>query len=406
MERFPRLVTASVPGQEDRFYLIDRDLDFIPEVKELVDQKSNTRCSPNTIRGICVKLRWYYQFLNQQKLGILDVKASDLVDFSIWLGNPYRFGNEAPKKLSISTRNQILYAVANLYRFLVRRGHLTESPVFYEEITQTWGATVDGDLLAHTRRRGGRVVRRMELKIKEPKEKPKTVSPADFEEFVQRIHVGDSPNANPPGFRNRLILLILRESGLRIGELLGIRMEDLNFSNHAIYVRFRPDNENGSRAKAGYGRDRVVHLPPELFGLLDIYISEVWVSANYRSSYLWLVLKEEAVNQDGKSTFGTALTQSAANGMFRHYSKQSGIKIHPHMLRHTHATDLVRSYLKQGEPVDWKFISDRLGHASVVTTMKTYVHLTKEDNMTAYKLYLKKKGVADAERRQRKQAKP
>jgi len=398
MERFPKLVVAVIPGQENRFYLVDQNLDFIPEVKELIDQKANTRRAPGTIRGICDRLRWYYQFLNQRQLRALDAKPSDLSDFVLWLSNPYRYGDNQSKFLKKSTINQILSAVASLYKFLVRRGQLTESPVLYEEVIRH-GAN-DEDLLAHTRRRGGRTVQRMELALKEAKQNSKTVSSSDFEQFVNQIQVGKSPSAAPAAFRDRLLLLVFKESGLRCGEVSGLHVEDLDFGAQGLHVRFRPDNENGSRAKAGYGRDRFVHLPPELFGLLDTYLAEIWVNANYRSDYLWLVLKENAVNRNGQKTYGTALTQSAISGMFAYYSERSGVKIHPHMLRHTHATELVRSYLSQGEPVDWKFIADRLGHSSVVTTMKTYVHLTQEDNKAAYRMYLKKKEVANAKRRQ------
>ncbi len=76
---------------------------------------------------------------------------------------------------------------------------------------------------------------------------------------------------------------------------------------------------------------------------------------------------------------------------FQHYSEKSGVLLHPHALRHTHATALVRSYLQDGEPVDWKFVQERLGHASVVTTMQTYTHLTNEDRKQAYDRYQKKR---------------
>lgn len=406
MEQFPRIVVAVIPGQEKRFYLVDQNLDFIPEIKDLIDQKVNTKrsLSPNTLQALCIRLRWYYRFLYQEKLNVLAAKPPDLSDFLLWLSNPYRDGGTQPKPLQPSTINQINYAVAGLYKFLVRRGHLTESPVLYEAVSQFWGSSVDHNLLAHTHKRHGRSIQRMEVKLKEPKSNVKTVAPADFEEFIHRIHVGKSPSTDPSGFRDRLMMLTFRESGLRCGELLGIRMEDLDFAANGVWVRFRPDNENASRAKAGYGRDRFVDLPAEVLGLLDVYLTEIWVNANSRSHYLWLVLKRNAVNRDGQKTFGTALTQTAVNEMFAYYSECSGIKIHPHMLRHTHATDLVRSYLSKGEPVDWKFIADRLGHSTVVTTMQTYVHLTKEDGKKAYKMYLKKKEEVDAKRRQSKNA--
>lgn len=394
MERFPKIVTAVLSGQEDRFYLVDQDLEFIPEVKFLVDQKVRNRRSPNTTKALCSRLRWYYQFLAQQEIGVLDVTAPDLSDFVLWLSNPYRSGGAQPKLLEPSTINLILSAVSDLYKSLVRRRLITNSPVAYESVPCRGKTVVDKDLLAHTRAHQGRTVQRMELKLKEPKSNPKTVLPADFEKFMGSIHVTINPAGDPTGFRDRLMLLMFRESGLRCGEMLGIWMEDLDFESSGVHVRFRPDNENGCRAKAGYGRDRFVHLPRELFDRLDIYLTEVWVNANRCSNYLWVVLKRSAVNREGQNTFGTALTRTAVNQMFTYYSERSGIKIHPHMLRHTHATDLVRSYLNQGQPVDWKFIADRLGHSSVVTTMQTYVHLTREDCKDAYKLYLKKKANA------------
>lgn len=399
MRDFPRIVTAASPGQEDRFYLIDRELEFIPEVKSLLDQKVIGRCSPNTTKALCTRLRWYYQFLNQRKLRVLDVKSPDLSDFVLWLSSPYRFHDNQPIPLQASTINQILSAVADLYKFLVRHRYMAESPVVYKSVRRRGKAVVDKDLLAHTRTQRGHIVQQMEIRLKEPKSIPKTVLPADFEQFVNRIHIGTNPGADPSGFRDRLMTLLFRESGFRCGEMLGIHMRDLDFEASGVHVRFRPDNINGSRAKAGYGRDRFVHLPLELFGFLDVYLTEVWVNANRNSDYLWLVLKRNAINGDRRSTFGTPLNRTAVNQMFSYYSRQSGIKIHPHMLRHTHATDLVRSYLGQKEPVDWKFISDRLGHASVVTTMQNYVHLTKEDIKKAYDLYWQNKEKANAKRR-------
>lgn len=85
--------------------------------------------------------------------------------------------------------------------------------------------------------------------------------------------------------------------------------------------------------------------------------------------------------------------------MFQHYSKKSGVRLHPHALRHTHATALVRSYLQDGEAVDWKFVQERLGHASAVTTMQIYTHLTNEDRKHAYERYQQKKGIIHVQQR-------
>ena len=134
-----------------------------------------------------------------------------------------------------------------------------------------------------------------------------------------------------------------------------------------------------------------VHVPASLLGLIDLYVTEVWIDVSPRTDHLWVVLKPHARNREGQQTCGTALSAAAVESMFQHYSKRSGIRLHPHQLRHSHATDLVRSYLRAGQPVDWKFIQERLGHASVVTTMQTYVHLESEDHQLAYRTFLERR---------------
>ncbi len=386
----PKMIAADVPDRGRMYYLVDGKYDFIAYAKEFFDWKAATNRAPATMKAYCSRLLWYYRFLWQRDLCVLEATPASLTEFVIWLCNPYRdIAAVSPihqaSPLTASSVNLILQVVGAFYDFLMRRGKLSESPVRYVDVPRGKWLT-ERDLLAHARRERA-VVQRMELKLKKPGRLPPTVSDQDFQTFIDSIHMGQDPNSDPPGFRDRLLCLMLKESGFRIGELLGVRMEDLEFGKQGVHVRFRPDNENGARAKAGYGRDRFVHLPTDILGLLDIYITEVWIEAAPITDHLWIVLRKGAKSREGCSTYGAALTVAAIEKMFQYYSKRSGIILHPHVLRHTHATALVRSYLQDGEAVDWKFIQERLGHASVVTTMQTYTHLTAEDCKWAYDRY-------------------
>jgi len=84
------MVAAEGPDRGRMFYLVDDNLDFIPEVKEFLDWKSATRCAPSTIQAYCSRLLWYYRFLYQRELGVLEATPVDLTEFVIWLCNPYR----------------------------------------------------------------------------------------------------------------------------------------------------------------------------------------------------------------------------------------------------------------------------------------------------------------------------
>ncbi len=396
----PRMIAADVPDRGRMYYLVDGKDDFIPDAKEFFDWKAATNRAPGTLKAYCSRLLWYYRFLWQRDLCVLEATPADLTEFVIWLCNPHRDVTAVSpihqaSPLTASSVNLILQAVGALYHFLVRRGKLSASPVRSVDIPRGKWLT-ERDLLAHTRR-GRAVTQRMELKLKEPDRLPPTVSEPDFQTFIDSIHLGKNPNSDPTGFRDRLLCLMLKEGGFRIGETLGMRMEDLEFGKQGVHMRFRPDNENGARAKAGYGNDRFVHLPTEVLGLLDIYLTEVWIEASPCTDHLWIVLNKRAKSREGRSTYGTALTVAAVEKVFQHYSKKSGVILHPHVLRHTHATALVRSYLQNGEPVDWKFAQERLGHASVVTTMQTYTHLTNEDCKHAYERYQQKRRAIRAQ---------
>ncbi len=388
-----KMIAADVPDRGRMYYLVDGKYDFISDAKEFLDWKAATKRAPATMKAYCSRLLWYYRFLSQRNLSVLEAAPADLTEFVIWLCNPYRDVTAVsvihqPSPLTAASVNLILQVAGAFYHFLVRRGKLAESPVRYVDVPRgNW--LTERDLLAHTGR-GRAVIQRMELKLKEPDRFPPTVSEQDFQTFIDSIHMGESPNGDPSGFRDRLLCLLLKEGGFRIGEALGMRMDDLEFGKQGVHIRFRSNNENGARAKAGYGNDRFVHLPTDVLGLLDVYITEVWIETNPCTDHLWVVLKKEAKNRQGRSTYGTALTVAAVEKVFQHYSKKSGIILHPHVLRHTHATALVRSYLQDGEPVDWKFVQERLGHASVVTTMQTYTHLTTEDRKHAYDRYMEK----------------
>lgn len=397
-----RMIVADVPDRGRMYYLIDGTYDFIPDAKEFLDWKAATNRAPATMKAYCSRLLWYYRFLAQGKLNVPEATPADLTEFVIWLCNPYRDVTAVsvihqPSPLTAASVNLILQVVGAFYHFLVRRGKLAESPVCYVDVPRGKWLT-ERDLLAHTHW-GRAVVQRMELKLKAPNRLPPTVSEQDFQTFIDSIHLGKNPNGDPPGFRDRLLCLMLKEGGFRIGEILGIKMEDLEFGKQGVHIRFRPDNENGARAKAGYGNDRFVHLPADVLGLLDMYITEVWIEANPATSHLWIVLNKHAKSREGQSTYRTALSVAAVEKVFQHYSKKSGVILHPHVLRHTHATALVRSYLQDGEPVDWKFVQERLGHASVVTTMQTYTHLTNDDRKHAYERYQQKRRANRAQQR-------
>ena len=134
---------------------------------------------------------------------------------------------------------------------------------------------------------------------------PKTVSQIDYEKFLNTVNL----------IRDKLLLICLKEGGFRIGELLGIKLEDIDFAEQSISVVFRPDNINNSRAKAGIGRDRVVNMSPSIMSLIDKYISSEWINSNPQNDFLFTVVKSNTPDGNGKP-----MDKSTVDSMFRYYS--------------------------------------------------------------------------------------
>ncbi|WP_157072305.1 tyrosine-type recombinase/integrase, partial [Legionella quinlivanii] len=79
------------------------------------------------------------------------------------------------------------------------------------------------------------------------------------------------------------------------------------------------------------------------------------------------------------------LTYPAVKKIFNILSKKCDFYIRPHMLRHTHASSLVKAGW------DMSLVQKRLGHASIETTINTYTHIDNKQMKDAFKSYLSTK---------------
>lgn len=365
------------------YYLVDENYDFIILVKDylnMLQARAQHEVSPNTVKTYCYQLWYFIVFLRMKELDLLELdgRPDILVNFKLWLKNPYRFYRNidvvgcdidldyVDDSLSISSINGIISRVSSLYLWLKAGGKIKENPVIYRNVVAT-KSMKDKDMLSYTRR--NKMMQVNTLKSKVPKVIPKIITQDDFKSFLNTVNL----------LRDKIILLCFKEGGFRSNELLGIHLEDIDFGEQGIWVKFRANNENESRAKSGYGNDRFVHLPTDLMALIDKYISTEWLNSNTSSDFLFVVIKSNINTHNGN-----AMTKSTLDSMFKYYSNKIKIHLHAHMLRHTHATELARNYISNGESINWEYISKRLGHKSVTTTIEIYAHLKSEDYKKEY----------------------
>ena len=176
--------------------------------------------------------------------------------------------------------------------------------------------------------------------------------------------------------RDRFLIALMAVTGMRIGEVLGLRREDMHLLARAqdlgcqvrgshVHVRRRV-NTNAALAKSRY--PRTIPVTDEVVGLYADYQYERYQTRTEDSDMVF-------VNQF-RPPVGRPMTYSNAKDLFDRLSKRLGFQVRPHMLRHTAAN----SWRRQGVPRD--VLQELLGHVSS-SSMEPYFHPTDGEKRRA-----------------------
>ncbi len=147
--------------------------------------------------------------------------------------------------------------------------------------------------------------------------------------------------------RDRLIVLLLYGAGLRVSELCNLKKGDVDFERSLIHVR------GGKGAK-----DRVVPIPAFLLGEIEEYLKLREDDSEY------LIVEDRREKKD-------KISPNTVWYILRKYGEKAGVRVTPHMLRHSFATHM----LENG--VDIRAIQELLGHSNLSTT-QIYTKVTVE----------------------------
>ena len=152
------------------------------------------------------------------------------------------------------------------------------------------------------------------------------------------------------GYRDRIMIGLMYETGCRVSELLALRLYPLNLSSgDTPYVRV-----DGKGKK-----QRVIALSDDMAGVLKTYI-EIFHKNSESSAWLFYTMHDGKPTQMKPGTFQTLPGKYAASAAEKHQGFPS--KVHPHMLRRTRATHLFRNGLP------FEVVSGILGHEQLDTT--------------------------------------
>jgi integrase/recombinase XerD len=266
--------------------------------------------SPNTISAYRADLKRYAAFLGER--GAPDVDAVTRDDVAAWMGT-LRAAGAAPR-----TIERRVAAVKSFHRFLVREGVTTNHPTAALPLPKV------------------------------PERLPDVVSIDDIERFLSQPFP-----QGPVGHRDRAMLEVLYGCGIRVSELTGLDLRDVDLAEGYLRV-------------FGKGRkERVTPIAGAAAAALQDYLTH---------GRPFLRTKHGASRQDPDAVFlnvrGARLTRATIHALVHAYGGRVGLDLHPHTLRHSFATHLLEG------GADLRALQEMLGHADISTT-QIYTHVDR-----------------------------
>lgn len=354
-----RVQVIILEGNKKRYMLLDGTGKPVIPVMQYLKFLDTGGKSGNTQKTYCYSLKLYFEFLQENKKEYIDVKLENFIEFVAWLRNPYGATKISPieKVSSVRTErtvNLTITAVTNFYDFLHRNEALDKNVVdrLFKQVFPG-GKRKYKDLLFHVNK--GKSSSRNIIKIKEPRRKVKVLTKQEVELLIEATS----------NIRDKFLLHLLFETGLRIGEALSLFIEDFKIDHkngNRIHLVNRGELENGAKLKTG---ERNIFVSQALMDLYDDYLYEVLDDLNTATNFLFVKLRGDKMGQ--------AMNYQDVSALFKRLKKKTGINVHPHLFRHTHATIFFK------ETKDIKQVQERLGHSQIQTTMNLYLHPSTEE---------------------------
>jgi integrase/recombinase XerD len=277
--------------------------------------------SEHTLAAYRRDLRRYVAFLERRGVtDPADVDESTIRSYVASVSASTHGDDERPYRATSVAR--MLSSVRSFHRFLLRDGVATRDPA---------------------------------IGVAQPKLPRQLPHPLSVDDTRRLLEAPDP--ATPAGLRDRAILELLYGAGLRISELTGLDVDDLDLEEGAVRVLGKG------------GKEREVPLGRFAREAVDAYLTRGRPALAAATSRGALFL----------NTRGGRLTRQSGNRLLETHVRTAGIesRVTPHSLRHSFATHLLEG------GADVRVVQELLGHASVATT-QIYTLVTEEHLREVY----------------------
>jgi integrase/recombinase XerD len=266
--------------------------------------------SPHSVQAYTADISRLIQYLEFKgiQIGPAEVRLNHLQGLMKWI---HEMGASA------GTQARMISGIKAFFKYLILEEKITDDPTVLLETPKT-----------------GRKL-------------PDILSPEEIDRIIQSIDV-----SKPEGHRNRAMLEVLYGCGLRVSEMVGLRISNIFFEQGFIRVIGKGDKE------------RLVPIGGKAIREIERYLpirNKLRITDKESHNILFL-------NRRGKR-----LTRVMVFTMIKTHAIKAGIrkKVSPHTFRHSFATHLIEG------GADLRAVQEMLGHESILTT-EIYTHLDRE----------------------------
>ena len=282
--------------------------EFLERIEDfIVYLRIDKKYSENTIEAYHHDLMRYYKYVNEvEHKDFSTIKKKEIKNYLNYLND---------SGLDQRTVSRNISSIRSFYKFLLIEKYIKTNP---------------SDLLELPKRK---------------KTLPKVLSMEEIDRLL------DIPLTDPYSYRNKAMLELMYATGLRVSELMNLKIYDVDLS--MAYVR----------TVGKGGKERVIPIGDIALEALKTYMEE------YRS----LLLKGKVTDALFLNNHGVGMTRQGFFKILKKLAKEKNIKtpFSPHTLRHSFATHLLNN------GADLRSIQELLGHSDISTT-QIYTHISNQ----------------------------
>ena len=262
----------------------------------LIIEKSLTQ---NSIEAYLSDVKQMTSFLEREGINIENIQADHLENYIKFKEN---------EKASSRTKSRCISSIKSFFKYLV-----------YDEVLEMNPSSIL--ISPHIKRK-----------------KPTILTEKEFINLFNAIEM-----FKPEGKRNRAIVSVLFFCGLRVSELINLKLSDINFHKSTIKIA----GENN--------RERIIHLEKSAKEEIKAYLNEYRCYLEIQSGYEDILFLNKR---------GTTISRVMIFNIIKHLASRAHIhkRVSPHTLRHSFAMNEV------GKGTNLEKLKNMLGHSSIVTT--------------------------------------